>query len=184
MSFEITDNTKKYLLNEARRVIEDSLGIKSAQKKAVCDEDLTSLRAGAFVSLHKKGDLRGCVGRIVSDLPIDETVRQMALAAAFQDSRFLPLNTDELQDTDIEITILSPLKSTSIEEIEVGRDGLLMEYMGYHGVLLPQVPVEYGWDRDEFLNHLCIKAGLPDDVWKKCKINLYSFEGLVFNENL
>lgn len=138
---------------------------------------------GAFVSLHEGGRLRGCIGRIVGGSPVVETIRAMALAAAFEDPRFEPLEESELPKVDIEITLLSPMERVpSAEGIEIGRHGLYIVKGWRSGLLLPQVPVEFGWDRKTFLEQLCYKAGLHADAWKAPDAELYSFEGIVFGE--
>ncbi|MEE8382489.1 MAG: AmmeMemoRadiSam system protein B [Thermodesulfobacteriota bacterium] len=138
-------------------------------------------KRGAFVTLHKRGNLRGCIGYIRAQKPLHETIKEMALAAAFQDNRFNPVKKDELKDIDIEISVLTPLKKIdSIEEIEVGRHGIYIT-KGYHsGILLPQVATEYGWDRNKFLEHTCTKAGLPTDAWKKKDTEIYIYSADIF----
>jgi AmmeMemoRadiSam system protein A len=139
--------------------------------------------AGAFVTLSCAGSLRGCIGRISASGPLVETVHEMAMAAAFEDPRFSPLSAKELPEIEIEITILTPLaKLSSIEDIEIGRHGLYLVKGWHSGLLLPQVPTEYGWDRDTFLEQLCYKAGLPKGAWREADAELFSFEGAVFNE--
>lgn len=138
---------------------------------------------GAFVSLHEEGRLRGCIGRIVGGSPVVETIRGMALAAAFEDPRFDPLVASELPRVDIEITLLSPMERlASVEDIEIGRHGLYIVKGWHSGLLLPQVPVEFGWDRETFLEQLCYKAGLHAGAWKASDTELFSFEGIVFGE--
>lgn len=138
---------------------------------------------GAFVSLHIDGSLRGCIGRIVGGASIIETIRQMALAAAFEDPRFSPLSTEELGAVDIEITLLSPMrKIADVNEIEVGRHGLYIVKGWHSGLLLPQVAVEWDWDRATFLQQVCHKAGLNVEAWRAPDAELFIFEGLVFGE--
>lgn len=121
-----------------------------------------SEKCGVFVTLKVDGDLRGCIGLIEGRAPLAQGIQDMAIAAATEDPRFPPVQKDELQRIDIEISVLSPMIPVSrLDEIEVGRDGLLLRKHPGSGLLLPQVPTEYGWDRDTFLNHLCLKAGLP-----------------------
>ena len=139
--------------------------------------------AGAFVTLSVGGSLRGCIGRISAGGALVETVHEMAMAAAFEDPRFSPLSAKELPEVEIEITILSPLaKLPSVEDIEIGRHGLYLVKGWHSGLLLPQVPTEYGWDRDTFLEQLCYKAGLPKGAWREPDAELFAFEGAVFNE--
>jgi len=138
-------------------------------------------KRGAFVTLHKRGNLRGCIGYISAQKPLHETIKEMALAAAFQDNRFNPVKKDELKDINIEISVLTPLKKIdSIEEIEVGKHGIYITKGYYSGILLPQVATEYGWDRNTFLEHTCTKAGLPTDAWKKKDTEIYIYSADIF----
>lgn len=137
---------------------------------------------GAFVSLHNHGELRGCIGHIEPTQPLGAVVSRCAIAAATEDPRFPTVTTTELADLDIELSLLGELEPvSSIEEIEVGRHGLVVE-MGWHrGLLLPQVATEWGWDRATFVAHTCAKAGLPRDAWKQ-GAKLFRFEAEVFGE--
>ncbi len=136
---------------------------------------------GAFVTLYKKGELRGCIGHIIARKPLAETVAEMAEAAALHDRRFTPVRSDELSDIKIEISVMTPLrKISSVEEIEVGKHGLVIKRGGSVGLLLPQVATEYGWDRNSFLEHTCIKAGLPKDAWKDAGTEIHLFSADVF----
>jgi AmmeMemoRadiSam system protein A len=140
-------------------------------------------KRGAFVTLHRRdGELRGCVGLMRSDRPLLETVARMAVAAATEDGRFAPVTSAELDALSIEISALGPLEPIRPEEVEVGRHGLLISRGGRRGVLLPQVPVEHGWDRETFLAHTCWKAGLPEDDWRKPGVELLGFTAVVFGE--
>jgi AmmeMemoRadiSam system protein A len=115
-------------------------------------------------------------------MPLYRVVQEMAVAAATSDPRFPPLTAEELEQTSIEISILSPLRRiTDTQQVEVGTHGLVILQAGQQGVLLPQVPVENGWDREEFLENLCLKAGLPDDCWAD-RPTLYAFTAMVFEE--
>ena len=136
---------------------------------------------GAFVTLHKNGELRGCIGHIIGDRSLAETVAEMAVAAAFQDPRFPPVTADELPDLDIEISAMTPLRRiTDVEEIQVGRDGIIVQQDGHSGLLLPQVATQYGWDRETFLDYTCRKANLPPDAWKDKNTTIYIFSADVF----
>lgn len=138
---------------------------------------------GAFVTIHKKGALRGCIGNMVGRGPLVELVQEMAIAAATQDPRFHPVAPDELLDIDIEISVLSPMrKITDVREIVVGKHGILMSRGMHHGVLLPQVATEYGWDRETFLRHTCMKAGLPTEAWRDPDVTIEIFSAQVFGE--
>ena len=139
---------------------------------------------GAFVSLHRRedDDLRGCVGVLESEEPLAENVARMAVAAAIHDSRFPAVRWSELPFLVLEISALGPMRPVRPEEVEIGRDGLLVSCEGRRGVLLPQVPVEHGWDREAFLAHTCGKAGLPEDAWRRPEAALFAFGADVFGE--
>jgi len=139
---------------------------------------------GAFVTLHRKadGELRGCVGRMVSEDPLAETVADMAVAAATEDGRFDPVAAAELPALSIEISALGPMREIRPEEVEVGVHGLMVRCGTRRGVLLPQVPVEHHWDRETFLAHTCRKAGLPSDAWRRPDCELLAFTATVFGE--
>jgi len=138
-------------------------------------------KCGAFVTIKNKEDLRGCIGYIKGFLPLHETIREMAVQAAFHDPRFDPLRAEEWKDIDIEISVLTPMKKIrDVHEIEVGVHGLYIEKGYYSGLLLPQVAGEYHWDRIAFLEHTCYKAGLPKDAWKSKDAEVYIFSAEVF----
>jgi len=134
---------------------------------------------GAFVTLTKNGRLRGCIGHIIGSQPLIKTVAEMTRAAALEDPRFDPVKPAELSSIEFEISVLTPIREiTDVNEIEVGRDGIIIT-KGYHrGLLLPQVATEYGWDRETFLEQTCNKAGLPGNSWKDndTKIEIFSAE--------
>lgn len=150
-------------------------------------------RRGAFVTLHDaRGGLRGCIGSIQTNKSLAETVRANAVNAGFNDPRFAPLRPAELEGLHIEISALFPgetagspfFRVNNPEEIVIGRDGLYLEHAvsGQGGLLLPQVPVEQGWDAASFLEHLCMKAGLPSGSWKSPACRLWRFGAEVFSE--
>jgi uncharacterized protein len=141
-------------------------------------------RRGAFVTLHRRedGELRGCVGMMQSDRPLVETVARMAVAAATEDGRFEPVTAAELPRLRLEISALGPLRPIRPDEVEVARHGLLIGLGRRRGVLLPQVPVEHGWDRETFLAHTCSKAGLPEDTWRQPGVEILGFTAEVFAE--
>lgn len=173
---------KKFLLNIARHTIETYAKEKKIPAFSASAAELLEKR-GAFVSLHKGYELRGCIGVFTSDKPLYLTVVEMAVAASSQDPRFKPVAADELQQISIEISVLTPLKKTSdVSEIEVGRHGIYIIKGRNRGVLLPQVAAEHGWDRDAFLSHTCIKAGLAPDCWKDKGVEIYTFEAEIFGE--
>jgi AmmeMemoRadiSam system protein A len=138
---------------------------------------------GAFVTLRREGELRGCVGMMHSEQPLLETVARMAIASATEDGRFEPVTAGELPGLAIEISALGPLEPIRPEEVEVGTHGLLVSYGGRRGVLLPQVPLEQGWDRETFLAHTCRKAGLASDTWRRPGVELLGFAAEVFSEH-
>jgi AmmeMemoRadiSam system protein A len=154
------------------------------------DDPLMNRRSGGFVTLKKDGDpstglrasLRGCIGHMWADTPLYRVVQEMAVSAATSDPRFPLMTAEELDAVSIEISVLSPLRRlTDTEQIEVGTHGLVVAQAGRQGVLLPQVPVEQGWDREEFLENLCHKANLPPDCWREGAA-LYTFTAVVFGE--
>jgi AmmeMemoRadiSam system protein A len=139
-------------------------------------------KRGAFVTLTVDGELRGCVGYPLPVKPLDETIIEMAVAAASQDTRFEPLGANELKKLKIEISVLGlPKPAGRPEEVQVGCHGIIVSKGFQRGLLLPQVPVEHGWDRDTYLCHGCLKAGLPPDAWKK-GAEIEVFTAQVFSE--
>jgi AmmeMemoRadiSam system protein A len=137
---------------------------------------------GAFVTIFHAGELRGCLGRVEPDTPLGDAVSHLACVVSDSDPRFAPVRPDELPDITIEISVLTPERElTDVAEIEVGRHGLIVEHGRHRGLLLPQVPVEHGWDREAFLEHTCLKAGLERHAWKR-GVRLYVFEAEVFGE--
>lgn len=135
-----------------------------------------NLHSGCFVTIKQKGELRGCIGNFVSEQPLYQLVQEMAVSAATRDPRFYPMKLADLADFTLDISVLSPLQQiTSVEEIKVGKHGIYIVKRSNRGVLLPQVATEYGWNRDQFLRHTCIKAGLPEDAWQaECEIFIFS----------
>ena len=181
MSFSLREEEKKLLLATARESIRSRL-IGEPPAYAPPTGNLRT-RCGAFVTLHRSGELRGCIGHITGIKALPEAVRELARSSAFQDPRFPPLTLDELPEIDIEISVLTPLKKiVSPTEVELGRHGVLIESGSRSGVLLPQVPVEQGWDREEFLRHLCYKAGLPPESLNLPETVLSTFEAIIFGE--
>lgn len=138
--------------------------------------------AGAFVTLTEHHELRGCIGYPDADQPLAAVVARCAASAATDDPRFPPVTPDELADLLVEISVLGPLEVvTDPSSIVVGRDGLIIELGHRRGLLLPQVAIEWGWDRDAFLTHTCLKAGVPADAWRT-GARLFKFEAEVFAE--
>ncbi len=137
--------------------------------------------SGAFVTIYKKGELRGCIGQVTARQPLADAVAESAESAAIRDPRFTPLRPEELPDITIEISALTPFKKIeSPDEIEVGKHGLIIRRGMAAGLLLPQVATEYQWGRTEFLEHTCLKAGLPRDAWKDKGTEIFVFSADVF----
>jgi len=179
----LSEEDKALMLRIARSAIESRLtGRKEPQLLSV--SGALNEKRGAFVTLHGRGGrLRGCIGCIEGRLPLYKTVREMALAAAFNDPRFPPVSRQELDNLEIEISVLTPLREVEdISEIEVGKHGIYITRGFYSGLLLPQVATQYGWDRLEFLEETCLKAGLPPTAWKDKNTNIYIFSADVFAE--
>jgi AmmeMemoRadiSam system protein A len=139
---------------------------------------------GVFVTLKKRGDLRGCIGHMTSDMPIARLVGMMAMASAFEDPRFPKVALDEMRDMEVEISILSPPKAVQgVANIVVGRDGVILYADGQSAVFLPQVAPEQGWNRDQMLDNLCVKAGLPAARWRRGGVKFETFQAEVFAEH-
>ena len=179
----LTDQQKKLLLKIARETLENYLSGKKLPELKIDDPVLMEKR-GVFVTLHKKENLRGCIGYIEPIKPLYLAVREMAIHSATQDPRFEPVRYEELKDIEIEISVLTvPQKVKSADEIVLGRDGVIVKRGFNQGVFLPQVAEETGWTKEEFLSYLCShKAGLPPDAWKDPKTEIYTFQADVFSE--
>ncbi len=145
---------------------------------------LSKQNRGVFVTLRKNGELRGCIGVFESDKPLAQNIKEMALAAALEDNRFSPVRKSELPDISIEISVLSPMKKISdADDIELGKHGVYIKRGSRHGVFLPQVAVETGWDKKTFLDTLCIeKAGLEPGCYKNPNTELFIFTAQIFEE--
>lgn len=181
MSDLLTKKEQKELLKIARDTIVDYVTNQNVPAVTSTSPGL-NLHSGCFVTIKQKGELRGCIGNFVSVQPLYQLVQEMAVSAATRDPRFYPMKVDDLADFVLDISVLSPLgKVASVEEIKVGVHGIYIVKGSYRGVLLPQVATEYGWNRDQFLQHTCIKAGLPQDAWQgECDIFIFSAQ--VFGE--
>ncbi|MCJ7507703.1 MAG: AmmeMemoRadiSam system protein A [candidate division Zixibacteria bacterium] len=178
----LSQSDKEILLNIARKTIEARVkGQKPPEFKV--DSEILKENRGAFVTLEKNGQLRGCIGYIQAIKPLYITIEEMAEQAALHDPRFAPVSEEELNDLGIEISVLTPLKKISdISQIEVGRDGIYIRKGFNSGLLLPQVATEYGWDRGTFLEQTCYKAGLPPNAWKEKTCEIYIFSADIFGE--
>jgi AmmeMemoRadiSam system protein A len=185
MDFLIAKEEQKMLLADARESIASRLEGRDPRYGQDKPAENSALKkpCGAFVTLHKGKDLRGCIGRMTASLPLEETVRTMAREAAFGDPRFPPLGKGELAECHIEISALSPMSECpNPRQVKLGTHGLYLTRGGRSGVLLPQVPVEQGWDLDEYLEYICIKAGLPPGSCDAPDAALYTFTAVVFGE--
>jgi AmmeMemoRadiSam system protein A len=174
---------RKKLLSIARQSIQTYL---ETGKKLELEENdqLLTKEMGAFVTLHKSGELRGCIGNLIGSKPLYLTVRDMAVEAAVGDPRFIALKLSELKDIEIEISVLSPMERVdSVDKIQLGLHGVLVKRGFNSGVFLPQVATETGWSKEEFLSYLCAhKAGLSADAWKDKATEIYTFTAEVFSE--
>jgi AmmeMemoRadiSam system protein A len=183
MMVSLDDIQRKTLLRIARQSIAAVLDGRSAVWKAEDVDETLRQPAGAFVTLTRDGNLRGCIGSIQAVEPLYKAVASSATSAAFRDPRFPPLSPGELDHLELEISVMGPIERvTNIEDIVVGRDGLIISRGPYAGLLLPQVATEYGWDRQTFLEHTCRKAGLPPDAWRAQDCRIEKFSAFVFGE--
>ncbi|HDM91805.1 MAG TPA: TIGR00296 family protein [Candidatus Korarchaeota archaeon] len=190
MNFDLSEAEGEYLVRLARRAITSYL----AEGEVLQEEpQYPSLkeRAGAFVTLKRypSGDLRGCIGFPEPIYPLYVAVIRAAIASATEDPRFFPVKLSELPNLTVEVSVLSPPEPIQVgdresipKEVVVGRDGLIIRRGPWSGLLLPQVPVELGWDSEEFLDQTCLKAGLPPGCWKWPEVEIYRFTAIVFSE--
>jgi len=184
---KLTEKEKNFLLACARRSISRELGL--VKFDSPTDSEIEDIgphlkeKRGCFVTIHRGGQLRGCIGIFEGRGPLWKNVEEMAAQAAFHDPRFPPLEKKEYEKIDIEISALSPLrKISSVDEIKVGEHGIYITRSFNRGVLLPQVATEQGWDRDTFLDHTCLKAGLAAGCWRKPGTVIEVFSADVFGE--
>jgi AmmeMemoRadiSam system protein A len=176
----LSDTDRLVLLDVARHALTAHVtGVSAPEEPA---SDLLVGRAGAFVTLHHRGDLRGCIGHVEANEPLGRVIARCAVAAGVSDPRFPPVTAGELSEIAIELSILGPLESVSrLDEIDVGRHGLVVEMGWQRGLLLPQVATEWKWDRETFVAETCRKAGLARDAWKT-GAKIWKFEAEVFGE--
>ena len=176
----LSEEEKKTLHHIAKTVVENKVRGKAVPEFKI-ESPILKENRGAFVTIQKKGQLRGCIGYIEGHGPLHKTIEEMAEAAAFRDPRFTPVKENELPELEIEISVLTPLKKIQdINEIQVGKHGIYIKKDWFSGLLLPQVATEYGWDRQTFLEHTCQKAGLPSNAWKDKNIEIYIFSADIF----
>lgn len=180
-----TDGDRQKLLDIAENALRYHLG--SAAQSPDPDTLPPSLHVpgAAFVTLRRSGDLRGCIGTTAAALPLWRVVWDMAIAAASRDPRFPTLGQEELDGLYVEVSILTPPRRIrSAEEIVVGRDGVIIKKPGAYGLLLPQVAPEQGWNREQFLDNVCLKANLPPGAWKDPNVELLAFSAEKFSRTL
>jgi AmmeMemoRadiSam system protein A len=198
--FSINGEEKQTLLADARETIAARLEKRkpeyrrSPELAAAVEGDASALSmpCGAFVTIHTadgqagtgdKRRLRGCIGRMGASETLEKTIRVMAVEAAFGDPRFPPLSPEELPRCELEISVLSPMeRCPNPRQVKVGVHGLYLSYHGRAGVLLPQVPVEQGWNLDEYLDYICVKAGVPAKAYEAPDAELFTFTAVVFGE--
>jgi len=176
---EYNRQERELLLQLAHRSIEAALEGRTLDLTAPTAH-LEEMR-GAFTTLHLQGRLRGCIGYVVPTHSLYRTVAETAQAAAFDDPRFRPVTVEEAPHLSVEISVLSPPQPIRPEDVVPGVHGLIVSQGGRRGLLLPQVPVEWHWDRDTFLAQTCLKAGLPSDAWRQ-DVDLQAFTAEVFGD--
>jgi AmmeMemoRadiSam system protein A len=182
MNFTLSEEDTRTLLQTARETIDASL----ARRRPAYPPVTETLRrpCGAFVTLKKRGQLRGCVGHVTSESSLFETVKAASIASAFEDPRFPPLSAAEWPGVRIEISVLSPLERIGDPSlIRAGIHGIKVRRGPCAGLLLPQVATEQGWDSAALLEHTCLKAGLPSDAWKDAATQIEIFTAIVVAEN-
>ncbi len=188
-SIKISEKDGQVLVKTARMVVTEYLKNGSKIELGAEIQKDFSFNSGVFVTLNNSSGLRGCIGYPLPDKKLFNALEDAAISAATEDPRFPPVKFEELDSITFEVTVLTPPTKIEVSEsqeylskIKVGQDGLIVKHGYNSGLLLPQVPIEYGWNEREFLEHTCEKAGLPKDYWKEVKIEIQKFEGLVFRE--
>lgn len=185
----VSDEDGQILVKTARLVVTEYL--KEGKKVELSKEIKSkfSYKSGVFVTLDKKENLRGCIGFPMPDGILHQSLIDAAIASSTEDPRFSPVRLEELNEITFEVTILTPPVEIKVKDtseypkmVKVGRDGLIMRWEFGSGLLLPQVPIEYGWNSEEFLGHACEKAGAPFNYWKQKSVKILKFEGIVFKE--
>jgi AmmeMemoRadiSam system protein A len=179
----LEDADKAALLALARTTLDSYLATETTPACNPVGKGLSD-RKGAFVSLHRGDELRGCIGQLFPDRELYKIVQHCAISAALEDTRFLPVTREELPELSIEISVLTPFRRIrSIEEIEVGRHGLYIVQGHFRGLLLPQVATQFGWDRIAFLMQTCRKSGLAESGWQDPDTVIHTFEAEVFSDS-
>ena len=180
MTLDVSPSLRVRLLRLARETVQARLAGGEAPAASSGGE-----RFAAFVTWRRKSDgsLRGCIGHVEPQYPVERAVAHSALAAALEDPRFPPVTLEELGELSLDISLLEPPRSIAPGDVEPGRHGLIVSQRGRRGLLLPQVAPEQGWDREQLLAHTCLKAGLPEGAWREPDTELLSFTATVFGEN-
>ena len=176
----------KTLLSIARKSIESAIiDTPNEQTQIEITSPELKKKSGAFVTLRTHGKLRGCIGRMVSDIPLHKLVSEMAVSAAKEDPRFSHIKPSELEGLEIDISVLSPLQKVDDPlNLELGRHGIYIKKGSSNGCFLPQVATETGWTKEEFLSQCCrMKAGLSSDAWKNKNVDVYIFTAEIISEN-
>jgi AmmeMemoRadiSam system protein A len=177
--------SQRKLIELSRQALEDVVFGLEREREKVSDPYLQSREYGAFVSLHKQRELRGCIGNCTPKTRLYETVTEMTEAAASRDPRVTPVSKKELAEIRIDITVLSPLESLADPlTLEIGKHGLYVASVEKRGVLLPQVATQYGWDVKTFLEQTCVKAGLRKHAWKESGVRVSGFTALIIEEEV
>ncbi len=186
---EFSDSDGELLVKTARKIVTEYL---EKNEKIELDQEFKSkfsFESGVFVTINNLQGLRGCIGFPLPQKKLFNALADASLAAATEDPRFSPVKKEELNEIVFEVTVLSPPVKIQVAnpldyptKIKVGTDGLIIKYDFSSGLLLPQVPVEYGWNEKEFLNNTCEKAGLAADTWKDPKTEVLKFEGIIYKE--
>ena len=186
---QLSDSDGVFLVKTARKAVTEFLSNGNRMKLESDLEEKFSFNSGVFVTLNNPNGLRGCIGFPMPEKKLSHAIIEGAIAAATEDPRFPSVKTNELNDIVFEVTVLTPPVEIDVSDpmeylkkIKVGRDGLIIRHSFSSGLLLPQVPVEYGWNVEEFLQHTCEKAGLPRDTWKNESVKIEKFEGIIFKE--
>lgn len=178
----LSEAERKAILELARQAVEEAVCHNRLPKEAP-KTGVLERRCGVFVTLHVAKRLRGCIGVIETKERLSESIARCAASAALEDPRFRPVRPEEMQDLEIEVSLLSSLERIDPTEIEIGKHGLLVEQGFYRGLLLPQVATEHHLDRERFLKETCYKAGLPADAWKSPATRIYGFTCEILSEN-
>ncbi|MDD5543287.1 MAG: AmmeMemoRadiSam system protein A [Acidobacteriia bacterium] len=182
--WQLNKTEQSFLLSLARQSIDRSLSGSPPPSPQDVPPGPLQEPHGAFVTLTQRGRLRGCIGYTLPFKPLYETIMDCAVAAATRDPRFAPLSSRELPDTEIEISVLSPFfEIQNVEEIEVGKHGLMVARGGQQGLLLPQVATEHHFNRERFLEQTCLKAGLQETAWKEPGTRILAFTAFVFSKD-